>query len=235
MHGKRRFDDQDDFVQPETTPAISATETTPAKLYIKNGDARKEPQADDDDDGFTLVQHRQKRTTGVPVLLTPTQECSRLQHLNPLKLSDELKAAAGATFVRHRFTAKGGLLVDVTEPATVNGLLKIHSIGEIAVLATIPKAYMQNNGLIEGVPDWYTNSQLTKFLGPIGVIAARRLYQRYGKPGEAAKPTDRVVITFRPNTERPTKSLSKAQKAKLLSPVCRPRAQIIRRMKSPLK
>lgn len=196
IHGKRRFDDQDDFVQPETTPA---------KLYIKNGDARKEPQADDDDDGFTLVQHRRKRTTGIPVLLTPTQESSRLQHLNPLKLSEELKAAAGATFVRHRFTAKGGLLVDVTEPATVNRLLKIHSIGEIAVLATIPKAYMQNNGLIEGVPDWYSNSQLTEFLGPIGVIAARRLYQRYGKPGEAAKPTDRVVITFRPNTERPTK------------------------------
>ncbi|KAG0423122.1 hypothetical protein HPB47_001088 [Ixodes persulcatus] len=215
IHGKRRFDDQDDFVQPETTPA---------KLYTKNDDAWKETQADDGDDGFTLVQHRRKRTTGIPVLLTPTQESSR-----------ELKAAAGATFVRHRFTAKGGLLFDVTEPATVNRLLKIHTIGEIAVLATIPKAYMQNNGHIEGVPDWYSNSQLTEFLGPIGVIAARRLYQRYGKPGEAAKPTDRVVITFRPNTERPTKSLSKAQKAKFLSPVCRPRAQLIRRMKSPLK
>lgn len=99
----------------------------------------------------------------------------------------------------------GEVLVDVAEPATVNRLLKVRCLGEILVQATIPKAYMQNNGLIKGVPDWYSNSDMTEFLEPVGVIAARRLYQRNGKPDETVRPTDKVVITFRPNTERPAK------------------------------
>lgn len=193
---KRRFDKTDDSTSQESTPA---------KLLLSNCDSMDASQAEGDNEGFILVEHRRKRTTGIPVLFTPTQEGRRLQQLNPLKLNDEVRAAAGAPFVRHRFTARGGLLVDVAEPATVNRLLKVRCLGEILVQATIPKAYMQNNGLIKGVPDWYSNSEMTEFLEPVGVIAARRLYQRNGKPDETVRPTDKVVITFRPNTERPAK------------------------------
>ncbi|KAG0425044.1 hypothetical protein HPB47_027764, partial [Ixodes persulcatus] len=62
---------------------------------------------------------------------------------------------------------------------------------------------MRNNGLVTGVQDWYSDSKLIEFVEP-AVIAARRLYQRRAKVGEAAKPTDRV-LTFRPNTERPVR------------------------------
>lgn len=183
----------------------SSSGSTPAKQHISDNEQMEESHEEINDEGFTLVEHRRKRKTGIPVLFTPTKEEDRLQQLNPLKLSDEIKATAGAPFVRHRFTAKGGLLVDVAEPATVNRLLTVRALGGVSVVATIPRAYMQNSGLIKGVPDWYSNAEMTDFLGPVGVIAARRLYQRQGQPGEAAKSTDRVVITFRHNTERPAK------------------------------
>ncbi|KAG0429749.1 hypothetical protein HPB47_023324 [Ixodes persulcatus] len=141
---KRRFDTTDDSTSQEFTPA---------KLLLSNCDSMDASQKEGDDEGFILVEHRRKRTTGILVLFTPTQEGRRLQQLNPLKLNDEVRAAAGAPFVRHRFTARGGLLVDVAKPATVNRLLKVRCLEEILVLATIPKAYMQNNGLIKGVPD----------------------------------------------------------------------------------
>ncbi|KAG0444033.1 hypothetical protein HPB47_014255 [Ixodes persulcatus] len=62
-------------------------------------------------------------------------------------------------------------------------------------------------GLVKGVPDWYSDSELTEFLESAGVTAAHRLYQRSAKVGKEAKPTDRVVLTFRPNTERPVRAL----------------------------
>ncbi|KAG0425576.1 hypothetical protein HPB47_027269 [Ixodes persulcatus] len=158
-----------------------------------------------EDSEFTLVQHRRQRTTGVPVLLTPVQEDKRLQQQNPLILSAEVETLAGAPIVRHRFTARGGLLLDVSEVPTVHRLLKVHSLCGIPVQATIPKAYLQNFGLIKGVPKWYTDNDLNEFLGPTGVIAARRLYQRRENATDVAQPTDRVVLTFRPNTERPDK------------------------------
>ncbi|KAG0435173.1 hypothetical protein HPB47_018646, partial [Ixodes persulcatus] len=84
-------------------------------------------------------------------------------------------------------------------------LLKVHSFYGIQVQATIPKAYLQNVGLIKGVPKWYTDNDLNEFLGPTGGIAARRLYQRRENATDIAQPTNRVVLTFRPNTERPDK------------------------------
>ncbi|KAG0412000.1 hypothetical protein HPB47_010860, partial [Ixodes persulcatus] len=132
----RRFDTTDDSTSQESTPA---------KLVLSNCDSMDASQAEGDDEAFILVEHRRKRTTGIPVLFTPAQEGRRLQQLNPLKLIDEVWAAAGAPFVRHRFTARGGLLIDVAEPATVNRLLKVRCLGEILVLATIPKADVEKH------------------------------------------------------------------------------------------
>ncbi|KAG0417201.1 hypothetical protein HPB47_005809 [Ixodes persulcatus] len=78
-------------------------------------------------------------------------------------------------------------------------------VKKVAVQATIPKTYMRNNDMVTGVPDWYSDREVTEFLEPAGVIAADRLYQRRAKVAEAAKPTDLVVLTFRPNTERPVR------------------------------
>ncbi|KAG0432294.1 hypothetical protein HPB47_020984 [Ixodes persulcatus] len=79
-----------------------------------------------EDSEFTLVQHRQQRTTGVPVFLTPVQEDKQLQQQNPLTLSAEVETLAGEPIRRENAT-------------------------------------------------------------------------------DVAQPTDRVVLTFRPNTERPDK------------------------------
>ncbi|KAM7312104.1 uncharacterized protein ISCGN_009009 [Ixodes scapularis] len=156
-------------------------------------------------EGFILVQHRMQRTTGVPVLLTPSNETQRLQQLNPLMLSTDVNTAAGGPIIRHQFTARGGLLVEVAEVSSVNKLMQVQTLGGIPVQVTIPTTYLQNFGLIKGVPLWYTDAQLAEFLQSEGVVAARRHYRRRGKPGDAATPSDRVVLTFRSNTERPSK------------------------------
>ncbi|KAG0410847.1 hypothetical protein HPB47_012029, partial [Ixodes persulcatus] len=88
---------------------------------------------------------------------------------------------------------RGGFLVEVADATSVNKLLQVRCLGDIPIQVTIPSAYLQNYGLIKAVPTWYTDGELREYLQP------------EGKPGDAASPSDRVVLTFRPNTERPTK------------------------------
>ncbi|KAG0422671.1 hypothetical protein HPB47_001530 [Ixodes persulcatus] len=179
--------------------------STPAKILAAENDKMEEGFTEGDLEGFVLVEHRRHRTTGVPVLLTPTSETQRLQQQNPLRLSAEVNTAGGGPIIRHCFTARGGLLLKVAEVASVNKLLQIRTLGNIPIQVTIPSAYLQNFGMIKGVPLWHTDTELAEFLQPEGVIAAHHLYRRRGKPGDAAKASDRVILTFRPHTERPSK------------------------------
>lgn len=192
-HNDTDSDSADHSLTPAKVPAAAVNEEMDQDL------------TEGDLEGFVLVEHRRQRTTGVPVLLTPTNEAHRLQQQNPLKLSAEVNTAAGCPILRHHFTARGGLLVEVAEVNSVNKLLRVRNLGDMPVQATIPNTYLQNFGLIKGVPAWYTDAELANFLQPTGVVAARRLYRRRGKPGDAATASDRVVLTFRPNTERPLK------------------------------
>ncbi|KAG0412239.1 hypothetical protein HPB47_010599 [Ixodes persulcatus] len=178
---------------------------TPAKLQPPPGDSMEEDLIEGDLEGFVLASHRRQRTTGIPVLLTPVNEEQRLQRQNPLTLSTEVNEAAAAAILRHRFTNRGGLMVEVAETTTVDRLLKLRLLGGVPVKATVPRTYLQNGGLVKGVPLWHTDAEITSFLQQDGVIAARRLYRRQGKSGEAAQPTDRVLLTFRPNTDRPSR------------------------------
>ncbi|KAG0434271.1 hypothetical protein HPB47_019225 [Ixodes persulcatus] len=83
---KRRFDTTDDSTSQKSTPA---------KLLLSNCDSMDASQAEET-----------TKTTGIPVLFTPTQEGRQSQQVNPFKQNDEVRAAAGAPFVRHRFTAR---------------------------------------------------------------------------------------------------------------------------------
>ncbi|KAG0425458.1 hypothetical protein HPB47_027371 [Ixodes persulcatus] len=177
------------------TPVWENDRTTWAAIPLNQGDL----------EGFILVEHRRHRTTGVPVLLTPTSETQRVQQQNPLRLSAEVNTVACGTIIRHRFTARGGLLLEVAEVASVNKLLQVRTLGNIPIQVAIPSAHLQNFGMIRGVPLWHTGTELAEFLQPEGVIAARRRYRRRGKPGGAAKASLRVILTFRSNTERPSK------------------------------
>lgn len=163
--------------------------------------------------GFTIVSHRRKRKTGVPVLLQPTMQPPAggtnrgLQSINPITLSKAVADVAGAAPVRHRFTARGGLLVDVATEEQVNLLLCCENLCGTPITAKIPGTYQRTTGLIKGVPKWYSNSELQDFLGDQGVNYARRLVQHHKGPGDEIKihQTDRVVLTFAPNSERPRK------------------------------
>lgn len=189
---RRKTDSIDDG--EETTDSTKSAEA----LQLSD-----EMDSTDETDGFTIVTHRRKRTTGVPVLLLPTNEHCRFQNVNPLHLSADVTKAAGGKILRHHFTQKGGLLVDVAEETTVKRLLQITELCGVPVKASIPRTYTQNHGIIKGIPRWYTVAQLVDYLQPQGVIAVRRLYQRNGNATEAT-PTDRVVLSFRPNSERPS-------------------------------
>ncbi|KAG0427253.1 hypothetical protein HPB47_025671, partial [Ixodes persulcatus] len=102
--------------------------STPAKLQASQNDDMEQEFTEGDLEAFVLIEHRRQRTTGIPVLLAPVNE-ERLQKQNPLSLSTEVNQAAAAVILRHRFTNKGGLLVEVAEAATVDRLLKLRSLG----------------------------------------------------------------------------------------------------------
>ncbi|KAG0415308.1 hypothetical protein HPB47_007538, partial [Ixodes persulcatus] len=118
--GKRHSDGDNN--SPETS-------SIPAKLQAPQNDEMEQDFTEGDLEGFVLVEHRRQRTTGIPALLAPVNEEQRLQKQNPLSLSTEVNQAAAAAILRHRFTNKGGLLVEVAEAATVDRLLKLRSLG----------------------------------------------------------------------------------------------------------
>ncbi|KAG0437268.1 hypothetical protein HPB47_017521 [Ixodes persulcatus] len=146
-------------------------------------------ESTDETDELTVVTHRRNRTTGIPVLLLPGTEGFKLQNVNPLHLSIH----------------KEGLLVDIAEESAVKWLLKVTELCGVAIKAPLPRAYTQNKGLIKGIPRWYTVERLAEYLQPQGVAAVRRLYQRNGITTETTQ-TDRVVLSFRPNSERPSET-----------------------------
>ncbi|KAG0433885.1 hypothetical protein HPB47_019509, partial [Ixodes persulcatus] len=79
-------DEPDDDDQEEDIGASEATSDSTMHVDDEKSDL----------EGFILVTHRRHRTTGVPVLLTPVNDDQRLQKQNPLKLSEEIAAAADA-------------------------------------------------------------------------------------------------------------------------------------------
>ncbi|KAG0436732.1 hypothetical protein HPB47_017780, partial [Ixodes persulcatus] len=88
--------------------------------------------------------------------------------------------AAAAAILRHRFTNKGGLMVEVAETTTVDRLLKLRLLGWVPVKATVPRTYLQNGGLVKAVPLWDTDANITSYLQQDGGFAACRLYRRQG-------------------------------------------------------
>ncbi|KAG0409758.1 hypothetical protein HPB47_013141, partial [Ixodes persulcatus] len=143
------------------------------------------------------------RTITTTLRMRWTTDGSKLQNVNPLHLSVDVTKAAGGKILHYIFTQKGGLLVDVAEEAAVKRLLKVTELCGVAIKASFPRAYTQNKGLIKGIPRRYTVEQLAEYLQPQGVVALRRLYRRNGITTETT-PTDRVVLSFRPNSERPS-------------------------------
>ncbi|KAG0436237.1 hypothetical protein HPB47_018062, partial [Ixodes persulcatus] len=98
---------------------------TPAKVHAPPGGSIEEDFIEGDTEAFVLASHRRQKTTGIPVLFTPVNDEHHLQRQNPLNLSAEVNEAAAATILRHRFTSRGGLLVEVAETTTVDRLLKL--------------------------------------------------------------------------------------------------------------
>lgn len=65
---------------------------------------------------------------------------------------------------------------------------------------------MQNTCIIKGIPKRYTEEDLLDYLRPQGVLHVRRIVRRTGSSVDDWKttPSDAVVLSFAPNTERPT-------------------------------
>lgn len=82
----KKYDEPDDDDQNEDIRASEVTSDSTMHVDVKKSHL----------EGFILVAHRRQRTTGVPVLLTPVNDDQRLQKQNPLKLSEEIAAAADA-------------------------------------------------------------------------------------------------------------------------------------------
>lgn len=128
------------------------------------------------EDGFTLVEHRRKRSTGVPVLLVLKDETCRLQQRNILHLSSAIHATTGGKVLRHHFTAHAGLRLEVTKQDAANRVLKMKTLCGVEVQVSVSTVYLQNCGLTKGVPRLYSATQLLDYLAPQGVISVRRLF-----------------------------------------------------------
>lgn len=206
LESQRDSDSDDDA--SSTADTVIDLENAAERMSELQNDV-DEDITDDANDGFKLVSHRKKRSTGVPVLLQPATEANgkSLQRLNPIILSKAVAEAAGAAPLRHRFTDRGGLLLDVETEVQVNRLLQCVSICGIPIETKIPGTYQRTTGLVKGVPKWYTDAELLDFLAQQGITYARRLVQHRKGPGGEIKvyPTDRVVLSFAPNSERPAK------------------------------
>lgn len=161
---------------------------------------------DVDEEGFKVVSHRKKRSVGIPVLVSPAKSDQGLSKVNPIVLFSAFKTLLGKAPIRSRFTAQGALLLDVETEKKVNVLLRSDQVGGIAISARLPHSYVQNTCIIKGVPKWYTEEDLLEYLRPQGVLHVRRILRRRDSSVNEWKttPSDAVVLSFAPNTERPT-------------------------------
>lgn len=178
-----------------------------AQVTATEGGDNTTEMADMDQEGFKVVSHRKRRTVGIPVLLSPTEKGKDLRRENPIALFSVISSLLGKAPNRGRFTAQGALLLDVTTEEEVDILLRCNRLGGVAVCARLPYSYVQNTCIIRGVPKWHTEEELLTYLRPQGVTHVRRVVRR--DPSSPDKwqvvPTDAVVLTFPPNSERPEK------------------------------
>lgn len=174
--------------------------------FVGEGEVVAE-MTDLDDQGFKVVSHRKKRTVGIPVIISAVDGDQDLRKANPIAFYSALETLLGKAPLRSRFTSQGALLLDVGSEEEVNTLLKCSRIGNIAVVAHLPHSYLQNTCIIKGVPTWHTEEELLAYLKPQGVLHVRRVLRRIDRESKEwkTKPTDRVVLSFAPNCERPDK------------------------------
>lgn len=187
---------------------LNATSSSTEHVLVtgESGDTAEEMD-DTDQEGFKVVSHRKKRTVGIPVLLSPVQPGKDLRRENPIALFSAVSALLGKSPNRSRFTTQGALLLDVTTEEEVNALLRCGHLGGVAVSARLPHSYVQNTCVIKGVPKWHTEEELLTYLKPQGVLHVRRIVRRDRSSPDKWKvlPTNAVVLTFAPNSERPEK------------------------------
>lgn len=102
-----------------------------------------------------------------------------------------------------RFSSTGALTVEVKSEEAVNRLLQVNSLAGVDVAPSVPAAYMVNTALIRVIPTWVTKEPIMAALQNQGVTHARRRLRRHASGADGLLPSTEVVISFRPNTERP--------------------------------
>ncbi|KAK8777648.1 hypothetical protein V5799_029006 [Amblyomma americanum] len=155
--------------------------------------------------GSATGDSKDARISGVPVFIQASGDRS-LMDIPLVDLIVAVSLIAGTAPSQHKFTTAGCLLVDMPSVEGVNRLLHCDSLCGVGVHASIPYAYQKSSSVIRDVPTSYTDSQLLDALRDQGVVHVKRL-TRLSYHGETAAvtrtPTEKVVLTFRRNTERP--------------------------------
>ncbi|KAK8787510.1 hypothetical protein V5799_022710 [Amblyomma americanum] len=111
-----------------------------------------------------------------------------------------------AMLLSSRSTVRGGLLVEVGSADAARKLFRTDKLCGVAVDVHIPRSDQRNVGLIHDVTKWYTDEEIAEQLSSQGVVHARRVRTRVreGSTSELrAEATDKVMLVFMPNEERP--------------------------------
>lgn len=86
---------------------------------------------------------------------------------------------------------------------TVNRLLQVNSLAGVDIASTMPAASMAKTAPIKDITTWATVKQIMKALRNQGVTYARRRVRRHVFVADGLLLSTKVVISYKPNTERP--------------------------------
>lgn len=157
----------------------ASTDQGPVNKKLRDEHDSNESSGEDseamDQAPFTIVSHKKKRSTGVPVVFRPTLEGGNLWKVNPNVVASAIVTSAQEKVLSHRLNKDGSLLVTVSTLPAANRLLTVTELAGVSVEARVPYSYTANYGKIQDVPLSYSNEDLQEYLRDQGVVSARRL------------------------------------------------------------
>lgn len=150
---------------------------------------------------FITVSHRKGRKLGIPLVLRPAEK-NDLCKVNPIALHKEFSEVASEIPTRISSASSGAIAVDVRSDETDTHLLATKSLEGSTVQPEVPVSYISNTAHICGILLDYADEDIAAYLKDQWVLRTRSRHRRIVAEPCKPFPTDEILLSTEPNTER---------------------------------
>uniref|UniRef100_A0A1E1XL83 Putative nucleolar gtpase/atpase n=1 Tax=Amblyomma sculptum TaxID=1581419 RepID=A0A1E1XL83_AMBSC len=209
-------DDFSDSGESEHSDTNKSTESRSPSPKKRSARGSRTDSSDDDcqdtdtetrmDDNCRSGPFNEGQIFGIPVVFKAISSPHTFWHIRSERISRDLDEIVGDSVVNQKINRAGFLCVNVATAGDAVKLLSIKKLGGVIVEAVLPSMYLRHEAKIRGVPQEYSNKELTEYFSDFGVVAARRqfTYKRLRDGTFEEYPRSSVILTFKPDATLPS-------------------------------